>query len=172
MTLKLIEPSTEFKNEYIEMIKEWSATGERLVPFVLRFNYHEFDSLIIQNNNLRDGIDLPENTVKSSSYWLVNESRELIGAVNIRHNLNENLLKVGGHIGYGIRPSKRRKGNATEILRQALLKAKELGISRALLTCDKDNIGSAKTIKKNGGILESEVMIEGTVVQRYWIEIN
>jgi len=85
--------------------------------------------------------------------------------------LNEQLLVVGGHIGYGIRPSERRKGNATKILSLALDKARELGIERALLTCDKDNIGSAQTIINNGGQLDSEDVVNDTEIQRYWINI-
>ncbi|MBW5448089.1 GNAT family N-acetyltransferase [Cohnella sp. CFH 77786] len=89
----------------------------------------------------------------------------------MRHRLNEKLLEIGGHIGYGIRPSERRKGYATEILKQALSKAKDLGISEALVTCDKENIGSAKTIIKNGGLLGSEAVVNGTAIQRYWIKV-
>jgi predicted acetyltransferase len=108
--------------------------------------------------------------VNSSTYWLIKDRSRIIGAVNIRHRLNPYLLEVGGHIGYGIRPSERRKGYATEILKQALAKARDPGISEALVTCDKDNIGSAKVIIKNGGVLESEVVSNGLEIQRYWIK--
>lgn len=76
---------------------------------------------------------------------------------------------IGGHIGYGIRPSERRKGYATVLLNLALIKARELGIQRALVTCDRDNIGSAKTIMNNGGVLDSEDEVDGTIIQRYWV---
>lgn len=66
----------------------------------------------------------------------------------------------------------RRMGYATKLLKMALEKAKQFGISRALLTCDKDNIGSAKTILKNGGVLDSEVTVNGVEIQRYWIEVK
>lgn len=83
------------------------------------------------------------------------------------------LLFSGGHIGDGIRPSERRKGYATAMLRLALEKCRALGIRRVLMTCDKDNIGSAKSIIKNGGILENEVMNEdGVLEQRYWIDLD
>ena len=94
------------------------------------------------------------------------------GAVNIRHYLNDSLLKEGGHIGDGIRPSERRKGYATEMIRLALTECKKLGIEKVLMTCDKDNIGSARSIIKNGGILENEfVNSEGNIEQRYWISL-
>jgi predicted acetyltransferase len=97
----------------------------------------------------------------------------MIGAVNIRHTLNEELLKAGGHIGDGVRPSERRKGYATEMIRLALIKCKDLNIERVMMSCDKDNIGSAKSIMKNGGQLEREfVNEEGVMEQIYWIELK
>ena len=103
----------------------------------------------------------------------LDEDRDrLLGAVNIRHYLNDSLLKEGGHIGDGIRPSERRKGYATEMIRMALTECKKLGIEKVLMTCDKDNIGSARSIIKNGGILENEfVNSEGNIEQRYWISL-
>ncbi|MNJ63598.1 hypothetical protein D3C77_595130 [compost metagenome] len=121
---------------------------------------------------LRNDSNLEENKVNSSTFWLVNQDRRLLGVINIRHRLNNNLLEIGGHIGYGIRPSERKKGYATELLRLALLEAQKLGIAKALVTCDKDNIGSAKAIIKNDGVLDSEAIINGIEIQRYWIEIK
>lgn len=171
MPTKLVEPSLAYKNEYIEMIQEWRKTGELLVPFVLRYDYTDFEHLIVQINNLKNGIGLKENTVSSSTYWLMADD-EMIGATNIRHKLNDRLRQIGGHIGYGIRPSKRMKGHATELLKHALNIAKEMKISKALLTCDKDNVGSAKTIMNNGGILDSEDIVNGTEILRFWIHIK
>lgn len=90
----------------------------------------------------------------------------------IRHELNDYLLQYGGHIGYGVRSSQRRKGYASQMLSLALPIAKELGINKAPITCDKNNIGSAKTIMNNGGILENEVGNENEITQRYWIELD
>ena len=98
---------------------------------------------------------------------------EIVGIIQIRHKLNDYLLKYGGHIGYSIVPHERRKGYASKMLSLALEKCKELNIQRVLITCDKENIGSAKTIINNGGHLENEVMQDdGQMVQRYWININ
>jgi predicted acetyltransferase len=95
----------------------------------------------------------------------------IVGRVSVRHALNEVLEQVGGHIGYVVVPAFRRRGYATSILRMALQIAhEELGIGRVLVTCDDDNIGSIKTIEKNGGVLENIVMIDGssTPKRRYW----
>ena len=96
-----------------------------------------------------------------------------VGAVNIRHYLNDSLLKMGGHIGDGVRPSERRKGYATEMIRLALEECKKLGIDRVLMVCYKDNIASRKSIINNGGILENEIQAEdGKIDQRYWISLT
>lgn len=78
---------------------------------------------------------------------------------------------TGGHIGDGIRPSERRKGYATAMIALALEECKKLGIERVLMCCDKDNIGSAKSIIRNGGFLENEVEEYGHLEQRYWIQL-
>ena len=97
----------------------------------------------------------------------------LLGAVNVRLYLNDYLYQCGGHIGDGIRPSERRKGYATEMIRLALIECKKIGIDRVLMVCDKTNIGSAKSIMNNGGILENEFIDEdGNINQRYWIDLE
>ncbi|GAB2027843.1 GNAT family N-acetyltransferase [Lactovum odontotermitis] len=109
--------------------------------------------------------------VLSSEYLTkrVSDGR-IVGLVQIRHELNEFLTRIGGHIGDMVRPSERRKGYGSEQMRLALEKCRELGIERVLVTCDKDNIASARTIQKNGGVLENELLDEdGMVKQRYWI---
>ena len=95
----------------------------------------------------------------------------LVGMIDIRHRLNEYLMLFGGHIGYSVRPTERRKGYAKEQLRLALPYCKQIGIEKALITCYKDNIGSAKTIQANGGVLENELPEEGRITQRYWITL-
>jgi predicted acetyltransferase len=128
--------------------------------------------LVAQLEDCSRGIGIPETLVEHSIYWLVDSSSRVLGAVNIRHRLNDKLLRFGGRIGYGIRPGERRKGYASEALRQALEIAKAMGIDRALVVCDKTNTGSARTIQKNGGHVENEVDRDGVVMQRYWIEIK
>lgn len=104
------------------------------------------------------------------TYFLVSENKTIIGAINIRHALNDYLFQFGGHIGYGIRPTERRKGYAALMLSMALPIASQLGIAKVLITCNKTNTGSAKTIRHNGGVLENEVFDGKEITQRYWIE--
>ena len=90
--------------------------------------------------------------------------------MNIRHRLNDSLLLSGGHIGDGIRPSERGKGFGTKMIALALEECSRLGIKRVLMCCNRDNTASARTIVKNGGVLENEILEDGVPVQRYWIE--
>ncbi|PZE20497.1 GNAT family acetyltransferase [Paenibacillus xerothermodurans] len=154
------------------MLHEWNATGEILVPFTLGLDPSDFPAMLKLLEGYRTGNQIPDGYVPHSTFWLVNADRRVLGAVNIRHRLNDNLRQIGGHIGYGIRPSERRKGHATELLRLALIEARNIGIERALVHCRKTNVGSARVIQKNGGVLESEETdTAGQVVQRYWIEM-
>lgn len=100
---------------------------------------------------MRKAKNLPENWVPDSTFWLVTDNNRVVGAVNIRHGLSEKLFNCGGHVGYGIRPSERRKGYATKLLALALEKTKELGINKVLVVCDQSNLASERTIIKNGG---------------------
>jgi predicted acetyltransferase len=94
----------------------------------------------------------------------------LVGRVSIRHELNDYLARVGGHIGYGVRPRHRRRGFATEILRQALVVARAEGVEPVLVTCDEDNLASATVIERVGGSLEGvSPGPNGVPMRRYWI---
>ena len=170
---KLISPTSDLEEEYRRMIKDWESTGEQLVPFVLRYKHDDFPGLIQQLENEQKGIGFQHKHVMDphSTYWLVNQENNILGVSNLRHELNENLRKVGGHIGYGIAPAQRRNGYATLILKLSLAEAKKMAIGDVLLTCHKDNIRSVKSITNNGGILEDEFELEGRAMQHYWIRI-
>jgi predicted acetyltransferase len=117
----------------------------------------------------RCGIDLPPRWVPST-FLVADLDGEIVGRSSIRHELNEFLAYEGGHIGYGVLPQHRRRGYATEILRQSLVVARSLGVDRALVTCDEENIGSVRVIEGCGGVLESTVDGEkGDRVRRYWM---
>lgn len=174
MSLRLIKLTKEYENQLGEMIDEWKEDQEKNhtnhSPYaIFKNDYHDFDYYLenLELAEARDGL------VPDSMFFLLDDDRDrLLGAVNIRHYLNEGLLRDGGHIGDGIRPSERRKGYATKMIGLALEECKKLGIDRALICCDKENIGSAKSIMNNGGVLENEITDEdGEVVQRYWIAL-
>ena len=97
----------------------------------------------------------PDGFVPDTELWWV-EDDEFLGRIGIRHRLTPALLEMGGHIGYDVRPSARRRGHATEMLRRALTVALDLGIDPILITCDADNVGSRTVIERNGGMLEDE----------------
>ena len=171
MNLTLVKLTEQYRSQLNDMMQEWLAVEQDFSPYSIRKNdYRDFDNYLekLENKEERDGL------VPDSTYFCLDLDRNIfVGAVNIRHHLNESLLFTGGHIGDGIRPSERRKGFATGMIRLALEKCRELGIRRVLMTCDKDNIGSAKSIMKNGGILENEIVNEdGVMEQRYWIDLE
>lgn len=168
MKLRLVKADDRYKDLICDMLDEWYATGEKIVPYAIRrLDYHDYE-------NYCKNIDTDNNHghVATNTWFALDEERNVIvGAVNLRHYLNEQLLLDGGHIGDGIRPSERRKGYATEMIRLALEKCRQLGIFRVLMVCDKDNTGSARSIQRNGGVLENEPEVEGVVQQRYWITL-
>lgn len=172
MNVKLIKLTKEYKNELIEMIDEWQIDQKtnhtNQSPYaIFKNSYDDFD-YYLQNLEVKES----ETLVPDSTFFLLDlDTNKLIGAVNIRHYLNEYLLKCGGHIGDGIRPSFRNKGYGTEMIRLALDKCRQLGIDKVLIVCNKNNIGSKKTIIKNGGIKENEVLEDGNIYERYWITL-
>ncbi|WP_079508580.1 GNAT family N-acetyltransferase [Mesobacillus jeotgali] len=169
----LIKPTVVLQNEYLEFYHEWKASGEDMIPWVIEKDPADFAGMVQFLLKNEKGIDLPEGWVRDSTYWLVNENNKVLGVVNIRHGLTERLFYCGGHIGYGIRPSERRKGYATKILAYSLEKTREIGIDKVLVVCDADNIGSARTITKNGGVEDvSFIEKDGNVVKRFWIELK
>jgi predicted acetyltransferase len=114
---------------------------------------------------------VPEGLVHSDFLLAVVEGA-IVGRVSVRFTLNEHLARAGGHIGYGVRPRFRRHGYATEILRQAIGRARSAGVGRLLVVCDDDNIGSAAVIERAGGLLESVITPDDgkPPFRRYWIE--
>lgn len=155
--------------------------GEDWGDFTFAHYYEENPPLpeyLEKLEGVRTGKAVPEGHVPATFLFAFVQTKNgedrCVGRVSIRHELNDFLKKIGGHIGYAVRPSDRRKGYASEILTQSISIARQLGIKRALLTCDDDNQGSIRTIEKNGGILESILQDPALKVpkRRYWIEIQ
>ena len=143
---------------------------KKIIPYAIRrLDYHNFEyyceNLEVKHTN--------EGLVPDSTFFCLDEDRNImVGAVNIRHYLNEALLLNGGHIGDGVRPSERRKGIATKMIGLALEECRKLGIDKVLMVCEKDNIGSAKSIINNGGVFENEIVVGGVTEQRFWITLE
>lgn len=169
MNIKLVKLTTQYKRHLFDMMEEWISSGEKIMPTAIAINdYHDFDYYM--NHLCRD--EEVNGIVPETTYFCLDSDRDIfVGAVTVRHYLTERLLN-SGLIGDGIRPSERRKGYATAMIGLALKEAKNFGISKVLMCCDKRNAASAKSIMNNGGVLENEVEVKGIIKQRYWIDNN
>lgn len=174
MKLRLEKLNHENRSGIAKMVKEWKTFNDnnnvnKSPAAIFKNNIDDFDNYL-HNLELKEGTD---GKVPDSVFFCYDEEIEdYVGAVNIRHYLNDGLLKTGGHIGDGISPKYRNQGYGTSMIALALKECKKLGINKVLMTCDKSNIPSARTIIKNGGILENEVFEDGIPVQRYWIDLE
>lgn len=173
--LKLVFPTEEHKSQVEDFLQEHIDNNE--------FEMHgsggldrikDFDLWLEKIRNDVSKKTMGEGRVPSTLFLAIRKAdNKLVGIIQIRHELNERLVKDCGHIGDGIRPSERRKGYATEMIGLALKECKKMGIKRVLMVCYKDNIGSRKSIQNNGGILENEIIDEeGKLVERYWISLK
>lgn len=175
MNIKLVALSYEYKDQLTDMIREWKKDIEEnntnsSPSAIFRHDPDDFEYYL---EHLETKLGSQDGRVPDTTLFCLDVDRNIfVGAVNIRHYLTKELLMTGGHIGDGVRPSERRKGYATEIIRLALQECKNLGLDRVLITCHKDNIGSVKSIVKNGGILENEVLEGGKPLQRYWVDLK
>jgi predicted acetyltransferase len=165
MSLRLRLPQVTDEAEVLAAQDELGAEG-----FVFAFlrqgqSFGEFVKMVEDN---RRGHSLDNGWVKST--WLLADvDGEVVGRSSIRFELNDSLLIEGGHIGYAVRPTYRRRGHASEILRQSLVVARSGGVDRVLVTCDDSNLGSRSVIEVNGGVLENIAEVNGVALRRYWI---
>jgi len=169
--MDLIFPTIEHKQAAWDYRQEYIDCGETGIHgssgLFRADDYESWLKKITWNQN-----EATPDWVTGSVYFAVVDGK-IIGTIAVRHYLNDSLLKSGGHIGYGIRPSERRKGYGTKMLALALEKCRKFGIEKALVTCDKVNIASAKTAMRNGGVLENEITEDsGNILQRYWITLE
>ncbi len=171
--LKLVIPNITHKEILMDYKEEFIRNKDSMDGSAGLSIYKTFEEWYKAFNDNSNEKTVREGLVPATTYLALNESGNLIGMIDIRHRLNENLLNFGGHIGYSVRKSERRKGYATEMLKLALEKCIELNIQEILITCDKNNVASAKTIIANGGILENEIFDanDNTMTQRYWIKL-
>jgi predicted acetyltransferase len=166
----LARPAVIYKASYLAALQEFHAEGRNL-QWDYREVAHNFDHFVQRLRNRRD--NPAPGKIRESHFWLISDG-EFVGRLSLRHQLTSALLQWGGHIGYEIRPSRRRQGWGKTILRLGLDKAKAGDLHRVLVTCDDNNIASAKIIEANGGVLENVVLLSGHEVatRRYWIALQ
>ena len=134
--IHLIKPEKKYFNQYKNMMDEWNMEGSRIAPWPLHMEYHTeklFCEMLERIENVKNGINLGE-FASSTTYWLYDSiSDEIIGASNLRHYLTDEGRKIWGHIGYGIWPSKRNCGYATELLKLTVQEAKRMELDKVFL---------------------------------------
>lgn len=170
--LALVRPTVKLKDSFLEALLEFQK--EKL-PWMMHLSHAElnkdFETFIESELNkwVISKIDPP---IQQSEYW-ASLKGVYVGRIAIRHGLNTDLLKMGGHIGYDTRPTFRGKGIASSMLKAALPIAKCLGLSEVLLTCNDDNLPSIRIIEKNGGKLKEKKLPneDGPIKRYYWITL-
>jgi predicted acetyltransferase len=172
--LALVEPDERFRDSFLAAEREFAEVGglriaERYTELLADF------SAYVSHLRADKGLAPAEQPgwVPDSVFWLVH-GNTFIGRVNLRHRLTAQLRRRGGHIGYEIRPSMRRRGYGTQALALTLPCARAIGLRRVLLTCDEDNVASRRVIEVNGGLLEGISQVRGWPkrVCRYWIDLR
>ena len=170
---ELVLPTTTVRESFLEAMEEFVAEGAENSQTAAWIDHHApgweapdaFAAFVdAVRADALPGTPRPEGHVPCTTLWWV-EGDDYLGRIAIRHELNDFLLAVGGHIGYDVRPTRRREGHATAMLQHALTWASGLGIDPALVTCDDDNVGSIRVIEAAGGVLED---VRGTK-RRYWV---
>ncbi len=167
--IKLIVPNEEYLQSYTEAYNEYVDNN------VSTYSFTDTSSgdIFAKFDRYRNERDLPPDRVGEDKFWLVDDEKKyFIGEIAIRHRLNDALAQRGGHIGYGVRYSEWNRGYGTQMLALALEKAKEMHISPVLITCNDDNLASARVMEKNGFVLGDKIITstdgEERLTRRYW----
>ncbi len=173
MSISLKELSLENEKSFQRANSENWEEGFVFAHYFCSLANQKFQNYVKLLPMFSSGKALPPGHVPCTTLFAYNEDNEIVGRVSIRHELNDQLTKVGGHIGYGVCPSYRRRGYATLILKEALNYISENipDLKDILVTCDASNIASRKTIEKNGGVLENSLEVDGTLKLRFWITL-
>ena len=169
--IKLIKPALSNKQAVLEYRDEFLNAHETIHGSGSLERFATFEEWLkaCEDNEHKDRI--AKDRVPATLYLAVRQSDgRLVGMIDVRHSLNEFLKAIGGHIGYSVRKSERRKGYASQMLKLALMRCRELGIKDVLVTCESTNVASAGVIKANGGMYEKQVVTEDFgKLDHYWI---
>jgi predicted acetyltransferase len=175
---QLVAPSLRHARSYVAALREGFRRGAQERLSEPRISQIEADfaaymeAITDQTGNVRLPTGQIAPKVPFSVFWLV-EGDEFIGETHVRHELNDYLIKEGGHVGYGIRPSRQGQGYGKLILALALAECRRIGLARVLVTCLQDNVASARIIEANGGALENVIVDPAGrgPLRRYWIAL-
>lgn len=161
-------PSLEDKEQIIDYIKEHYSYNEKSLSASNGLTGMKYEEWV---DNIKKNVNIPNGDWGKSLTYLVFDNKKLVGILSIRYDLSTEYAGYYGHVGYGVRPNERRKGYATKMLEYALEECKKYGLNKVILGCYKDNIGSAKTIIKNGGILIREDLEEIDIDINYSLKL-
>ncbi|GLC80354.1 GNAT family N-acetyltransferase [Lacrimispora brassicae] len=171
--IKLIKPTMEYADDIMRYRQELLDFGDSLDGCGILGQCISAEEWIKVIEMMKSEETCPADKVSSDTYLAIRlADNKIVGIIDFRHHINHPVLGVwGGHMGYSVRPSERRKGYATEMLKQNLQNCKSYGLEKVMVTCNYDNIGSEKTIIANGGKFEKEVYVDGERIKRYWIHL-
>lgn len=173
--MKLIQPTIEHETILKSYVDEMLKNNDSCHGCGSIEKYERYEDWLkhIESYAVKALIPKDSKYVEGSQYFLYDETNQnVVGMVNIRHELNAYLMKFGGHIGYSIRPSYRQKGYAKLQLNLALDILRKKGVDKALITCNSDNIASMKTILACGGVEDTpSIEDDGTIIKRFWIPL-
>ena len=172
-TLTLVEPTIALERAFRSLVEDYRAADEGRYQDIPELAGGGFDAYVRRLDEKSRGVGLLPGHVPQTTFWLVRGGTTIVGSSRLRHYLTPALEQEGGHIGYNVCPSERCKGYGTRLLALTLEKARARGLQRVLVTCDTDNVASARIIQKNGGHLVGEVISvhSGKPVSRYWIRL-
>lgn len=172
----LAKPDSRYKQSLLDAARAHKASGERDGFFDahdIEWFENNFDALLERYRNEEISENLEDGRVASSQFWVV-DGDVWLGRFSLRHELNDRLRQYGGHLGYYLIPSARKKGIGTWAMGEVLKEAKKLGLDRLLVTCDEENIPSQKLIEKFGGVHEDTIpsLETGRPLMRWWVDLS
>ncbi len=175
--IKLVLPNIKYKKTYLNAVKEIinKCSKNESIEHYFRISLKElnknFNTFVKSEIDKHKGKNLKQGYVPSTEFWIIDDNEKYCGRISLRHRLNEALSKHGGHIGYDVIPSERRKGYASKALALCLKKAKKMELKEVLLTCNNENIPSIKTIESNNGILKKKIKYKHILSRKYIIKL-